>query len=264
MTSTVRSSDGRVVLPARLRSRRVEVKRNEGRRRLRRVVALVVVAAIVAGGWALVRSPLFAVNHISVLGSSHVNASDVARASGITKGVAMMDVNPARARKKLAALPWVATAHVSREWPNRIRIHLVDRKPVAQVATGTTFALVDETGRVLQTGVKPSSALPTLERIRIPAAGHTVAAAAPLIATAAALPASYRNQVRSIGFDSDGSVALTLTSDGVVSLGGAAGLTAKFTSLSTVLGHLGGLAKGCTLDVSVPLSPTLTPEQGCA
>lgn len=264
MTSTLRSSDGRVIVPARLRRRRVEVRRDRGRRRLRRLVTFGGLALVLVGGWGVLRSPLLAVDDVTVSGSSHVDEAQVIAASGVGPGTAMMDVDPARVAGRLEKLPWVKRAEVSREWPNRVHVSLVDRTPVAQVASGSSFALVDATGRVLQAGSGRAANLPLLKGRHAPAPGNRVTAAGPLLATAAALPPGANSLVQGISYDSGGSVALTLTGDGVVTLGRSDDFPAKFASLTAVLEHLGSLGRGCTLDVSVPTSPTLTPEYGCA
>ena len=264
MSSTLRSSDGRVIVPARLRRRRVEVRRDQGRRRLRRLVTFGVLALIVAGGWALLRSPLLAVDEVTVSGSAHVERAEVVTAGGLGPGTAMMDVSPGRVETRLEALPWIARAKVSRQWPNRVQVTLVDRKPVAQVAAGRSFALVDDSGRVLQTLSGRAADLPLLEGRHAAEPGDRIASATSLLATAAALPSVYRKQVGGIGSSRDGSVTLTLTDGGVVDLGSSDDFAAKFASLSAVLDHLGSLGAGCRVDVSVPTSPTLEPEYGCA
>lgn len=265
MSGTIRSADGRVIVPERLRRRRVEVRRGRGRRRLHRVTAFGALAVVLAAGWGLLRSPVLAVDEVVVVGSSHVGRAEVARTGDLRKGVAMMDVSPAREQRRLEALPWVARATVTREWPNRVRVTLVDRVPVAQVASsGSTYALVDDGGRVLQTGVERVERLPVLAGHRATRAGVRLGSVRPLLEAATALPADYHGRIDSIGLSRDGSVALTLPGDGVVTLGRSEALPAKFASLSTMLDHLGSLGKGCVLDVSVPASPTLTPEYGCA
>ncbi|HET8931049.1 MAG TPA: FtsQ-type POTRA domain-containing protein [Acidimicrobiales bacterium] len=264
MTSTLRSSDGRVIVPERLRRRRVAVRRDRGRRRLRRLVAFGVLALILVVGWVLLRSPLLAVGQVTVSGSSHVDRAQVARASGIAPGVAMMDVSPGEAENRLESLPWVQRATVSREWPNRVRVELVDRSPVAQVASGSSFALVDADGRVLETGVRRATDLPLLEGRRATAPGTRMTSIGPLLDTASALPTDYHRKISGISLTDDGSVALTMDGNGVVTLGGSDRFAAKFASLTAVIAHLGSLREGCTLDVSVPTSPTLTPEAGCA
>ncbi|MBS1846847.1 MAG: FtsQ-type POTRA domain-containing protein [Actinobacteria bacterium] len=263
MTSTTRSPDGRVVVPERLRRRRIEIQRGRGRRRLRRLVAFGGLALVAGLAWAALQSPLFAVRHVEVHGSAHVDARQVA-AAGIAPGVAMIDVVPGRASHRIESLPWVAHATVKREWPGRVLVEIVDREPVAQVAAGSRFATVDDTGRVLETGVARMATLPLLANRSAAAPGLRIASAGPLLDTAAALPDRYRGKVASVGFTRDGSVALQLDDDAVVTVGQVGDFGAKFASLDAVLAHVGTLHGGCTLDVSVPTAPTLTPEYGCA
>lgn len=263
MTSTVRSADGRVVVPEKLRRRRLEVRRGQGRRRLHRVVSFGILAVVLALGWVALRSPLLAVDQVTVTGSSHVTPAAIAAVSGIRPGVPMMDVSPGRAARRISSLPWVANATVSRQWPDRIRVTVTDRTPVAQVRTGSSYALVDRSGRVLQTGSARLVALPLITDRAAVRAGARIRSAGPLLATAAALPAAIRLRLGGLSLARDGSVALTLRDDGVVSLGRSDELETKFASAVAVLDHLGPLRKGCTLDVSVPMSPTVTPEYGC-
>ncbi len=264
MSATLRSPDNRVIVPERLRRRRAAVRRGRGRRRFRRLVAVSALVMVLIAGFVVLRSPLLAVHQVAVRGSTHVTRSDIARVAGLTPGVAMMDVSPGRADKRIEALPWVAHATVKRHWPNRVQVQIRDRVPVAQVAAGAHYALVDVHGRVLQRGVARNAALPLLADRHAGAPGTKVEASAPLLAAARELPKGVRGQVAAIGFARGGAVALTLRGHGVVELGRADGLSAKFASLTTMLDHLGSLGSGCTLDVSVPTAPTLTPEYGCA
>lgn len=264
MTSTLRSSDGRVVVPAQLRQRRVEVRRNEGRRRLRRLGAGGIVLVILLAGWGILRSPLMAVHKVQIVGSSHVTNADVQRVTGIGAGRAMIDVRPGAADRRLEVLPWVDSATVTRHWPTEVAITLTERRPVAQIGHGRSWALVDDSGRVLERRTARSAKLPVLQDLTAGAPGSQVASSRPQLAAVAAMPRSLRADVAQFGYTSKGAVALTLADGGVVTLGRPDGLSAKFASLTTMLDHLGTLHSGCTLDVSVPEAPTLTPEKDCA
>jgi cell division protein FtsQ len=55
-----------------------------------------------------------------------------------------VDVDEARAR--LEALPWVKSAAVRRVWPNRIHVHIVERRPVALWQLEGAVAVVDSAG----------------------------------------------------------------------------------------------------------------------
>lgn len=253
-----------MVVPAQLRQRRVEVRRGEGRRRLRRLTAFGVIVLFLLVGWAFLRSPLLAVHTIEVDGGRHVTRADVERVTGIGAGTAMMDVDQGRSAHRIEALPWVATARVARHWPTDVTVTLTERTPVAQVGGGRSWALVDATGRVLERRTGRSVGLPILDGVTAGSPASHVARSGPLLDVVAEMPRSLRDDVAQFGYTSKGAVALTLLGDGVVSFGRPDDLPAKYASLTTMLDHLGTLHRGCTLDVSVPEAPTLTPESDCA
>ncbi len=56
----------------------------------------------------------------------------------------------AERRRQLLALDWVRDAHVSRIWPDRVVVRIVERQPVAFVRSGSsTSSLIDEDGVLL-------------------------------------------------------------------------------------------------------------------
>lgn len=264
MTATVRSPDGRVVVDARLRERRVEVRRNEGRRRLQRLSAAAIVIAILALGYGVTRSPLLAVRKLRLEGASQVNEAQVRQASGIHSGVAMIDVDTSAAQRRLEALPWVDTAHVQREWPGEVRVTLTERTPVAQVVVGSSWYLIDDTGRVLDKTAARRVDLATVKGVAAAQPGKVLAHSDVLVPVVTRMPVVVQEAVDHVSLVKGSVVQLTLLGGGVATFGGADHLSAKYVSLTTMLDHLPQLHKGCTLDVSVPEAPTLTPEEGCA
>lgn len=52
-------------------------------------------------------------------------------------------------RNQLEDLPWVDHALVSRIWPNRIRVELAERTPVAYLRNGSDLSLIDSHGVIL-------------------------------------------------------------------------------------------------------------------
>lgn len=264
MTTTVRSADGRVVVDARLRERRVQVHRSRGRRRLRRLQIGAVVIAFGAVAFGLTRSPVLAANTIVVRSGSHVGRAEALRTAGIEKGSPMTDVNAAAAQKRLLALPYVATAIVRRHWPSSVAIVVTERVPVAQVPTGKAWSLVDADGRVLETTTVPVPHLVLLNDVAAPAPGGHVAGGVTLLSFITEMPAGVRDQTASVSAKSSSSVSLLLNDGAVATMGTADHLAAKYVSLETMLAHLPKLPASCTIDVTVPEAPTLTPEEGCA
>ena len=264
MSTTLRSPDGRVVVPEKLRARRVAVRRNEGRRRLRLLGALAALLVILGAGWAFTRSPLLSVDTVKVVGSKHVTSADVARVAHLQRGTAMVDVRPGRAAAQIRSLPWVATASVGRHWPGEVTVTVTERTPIAQVAKGRSWFVVDATGRVLERRSEASAGLVVLTGLSAPAPGDVVRHAAALLEAATAMPGKLRVQVRSIAPGKGGTVDVRLRDGARAVVAGADELDAGYVSLVTLLDHVANLHAGCTIDVTVPESPTLTPAVGCA
>jgi cell division protein FtsQ len=58
--------------------------------------------------------------------------NEVRQALQALDGWSLMSVDVAGVRDALTDLPWVDRASVRREWPNRLRVYLVEHKPVAR------------------------------------------------------------------------------------------------------------------------------------
>ena len=240
------------------------MRRNEGRRRLRLLATLAALLVILGAGWAFTRSPLLAVDSVKIVGSDHLTAADVARVAHLQRGTAMVDVRPGRAAAQIRALPWVATASVGRHWPGEVTVTVTDRKPVAQVADGRSWVVVDATGRALERRPDATPTLVVLTGLAATVPGRTLPRSAGLLDAATAMPGKLRGQVRSIGPGKGGTVQVQLRDGASAVLAGADELDAGYVSLVTLLDHVANLHQGCTLDVTVPESPTLTPAAGCA
>ncbi len=263
MTNTLRSADGRVVVPASLRHRRITVQRDRGRRRLHRLIALGVVVGLCLVMVALLRSPLLAVKTVTVRGSSHLTTAQVKQLAGISNGMAMMDASPKRIANSLEASPWIARAQVERSWPNTLMVTLRDRVPAAQLKDGKGFAIVDSTGNVLERQLRRVEHLPELTGVDAVPPGSRLRGANELITVANAMPASLTRSVASIGREGHGTFEIVMNTGGVVRLGSGSDLTSKFSSLRIMLDQVGRLEHGCTLDVAVPTAPLVTPEYAC-
>ncbi len=263
-TSTLERSEERI--DPRIRARRISVRRHEGRRRLRRLAVVGIVVAVVAAGALALRSPLFDVDRVVVSGADHTGAEAVAAAAGIAKHHPMLDVDTAGARRRVLALPWVASVRVTKDWPGTVRVAVTERVPVAVLpAAPGQFAVVDRDGRVLELDPAPPAGLAALAGVPPPgAAGTTVdPAAAALLPVAAALPPALASQVTELAPSADG-VQLRLGGGELVQLGPVDGdVGPKLLALLTVVDQV-DLAHVCTIDLRVPSAPTLTRGAPCA
>lgn len=116
-------------------------------------VALVAVgfAAYEAAAY-LLYSPsvmLKSAEQIEVQGNRYVPAEAIAEKFSADMGRSVVRVPLTERRKDIESLPWVEEAHVQRVMPNRIRVEIAERSPVAFLRTGGDLGLVDAQGVIL-------------------------------------------------------------------------------------------------------------------
>ena len=240
----------------RIRRRRVEVKRDEGRRRLRVLLTAIGCVLAVAAVIGLVHSPLLTVSSVSVVGARATDPTAIVQVARLDSHPLMVEVRPAAIDRRVAALPWVKTVKTERHWPQTVRIVVTERVAVAQLEAGDAqWALTDEAGRVLDIGPKQPD-LPVLAGIAAPGPPGAVLHAPEALTVARALPPDLRSRVKDVAVVSDG-IDLALLPRGTAHLGGIDRLGEKLTAAATVLARVDpkNLA---VLDVRVPEAPVVT------
>jgi cell division protein FtsQ len=90
------------------------------------------VLMLAAGTWWLVRNPVFAIAGITVHGDVTHNSAATLRANVAPRLHGnFFTVNLAAAQEAFEAVPWVRTAVVRREFPNRLRVSLQEHQAAA-------------------------------------------------------------------------------------------------------------------------------------
>jgi cell division protein FtsQ len=244
----------------RIRARRVEVIRIQGRRRLLVLLAVVCTMCVAGFAWLVVQSPLLDVDNVEVVGARHVTVAGVLAAARVEHGSVLLTLDRGAVARRVDRMPWVARTEVSKHLPGTVRIQVVERVPVAWAAVGAVapgrppVALVDATGRVLADVAAPPAGLPELAGLgAVPAPGRRIAQG--LLAVEQRLPAELRALVTGLVTTPSG-VTLRLAPGapaGEVRLGAGAELTAKTDAALAVLRALGKHAD--YVDVSVPTAP---------
>ncbi len=249
----------KALIDPRFRQRLIEVRRSEGRRRLRVLLVLAGFLAFALLAWGLSRSPFLDVDHVRVTGTVHTTPAQVTEASGVHEGMAMFDVDGSDAAARLRAAPWILRAKVERHWPSTVTIAVVERLPVAVVPAKTGVAIVDTTGRVLVNAQTAPPNLPVL--LGLPPAGPASTRiggrGADLLAVALAMPPQVAQRVTAVVAADGGEVELHLKPSGVVRLGPPDQLADKMLATQTVFTQV-DLARLAVLDVRVPASPAIT------
>ena len=248
----------------RIRARRIAVRRDEGRRRLHRLVALGVILVLGVASVLVTRSPLLDVDRVEVKGAGHASADAVRVATGIRRHSPMTDLDLGRARAGVLGLPWVESATVTRRWPGTVEVSIVERTAVAAApASNGGFMLVDGDGHLLEPVPAPPPGVVLL--VDVPPAGAAGdvldASASDALTVARSLPPELVPQVSGVVAAPDG-VALRLAIGGTARLGVTEDLPAKLLAVATFLDQV-DLADLCTLDVRVPSAPSLTRGTAC-
>jgi cell division protein FtsQ len=109
-------------------------------------------AVVLAGRSLLLHDERFVIqssSSIEFLGNAHVTRAQLLSIFGEDVERNIFNVDLAQRRADLERLPWVAHATVMRLLPNRMRVSVVERTPVAFVRQGNHIGLVDAAGVLL-------------------------------------------------------------------------------------------------------------------
>lgn len=220
----------------------------DGRRRVPNRVLIISagVAVLLAAllTWLVAFSPVLGVHEVTVRGTHTLTAAQVRAAAAIRAGTPLVRLDTADVRRRVTALPDVASATVSVSYPQTVVIAIVERRPVGFLAVGTRYVLVDKTGDQYRTVTSAPRALP---RFTVPEGPPARATGEALAAVAASLDPRLRSRVASIeGFDPT-AITLLLTDQRVVRWGSADRSADKARILPTLLTQ-----PGSTFDVSNP------------
>ena len=243
----------------RMWQRRVEVLREQGRRRLRWIIAALVGVVIAAAVLVALHSPVLAVRHVTVVGAHQTPVGDVVGAAALD-GRPLVDIDTGETAARVESLPWVAHATVVRSWPTGVTITIVERVPRATVDRPNGVAVVDASGHVLEWTQEPPSGFPSLGAVVAPGRPGTVLGpgARPALMVVDALPAPLAPTVRRVVLDRGHHVWLDLGRGVSAALGGTGDIGAKLQSLASVLASARP-SWPAVIDVTVPDLPTVGP-----
>jgi cell division protein FtsQ len=238
----------------RIRDRRIEVLRTQGRRRLRWTIGLILVGAVGAVAWIVTHSSLLDVGRIRITGAQQVAPTEVQRAAAVSRGDPILFVDTGAVEHRVERVGWVDKARVERSLGGEVDIHVTERRPAAWVRRAPDrVALVDVHGRVLADAPAPPPGLPEITGLRtVPRAGRDIApsAAARVLEK---LPPALGLRTTRIAVDGD-AVTLGVRDGPEVRLGSPRDVAAKARSALAVLASTAG-APPRYIDVRVPAAP---------
>lgn len=212
------------------------------------VVAVLLVAAIVAGAWLVFFSSVLAVKGVEVEGNRLLTVREVQRAADVPTGEPLARADLDAIRERVAALPAVESADVSRQWPDQVRIEVTERTAVAVVELDDRFRGLDANGVVFRDFTKPPHSLPLI-KIAPDTRGEAMAEGAAVVGV---LPDDITDRIRYVELRTVDQISLVLRNGDVVVWGSADDADEKAAVLAALLKQ-----DGQEYDVSVPGHPTI-------
>lgn len=111
--------------------------------------ALVLAIAGLGAALAILNSPLLDISRVEVEGAHVVSAASVKQLAGVNgQHVLLADLDAAR--RRIRALPMVKEVEISRDWPNGIKVAIVERAPWGRWRANDTVWSIDSEGIVLE------------------------------------------------------------------------------------------------------------------
>lgn len=243
-----------------LKSRKAFARRQWRRRWLAwryLIVGTLVIALLLGGIWAVYFSTWLQVKGTSVHGTMKMtSAEEVVEFASAPVGepLATADLEAVQVRV-LNGLPMVRSVDVSREWPDKIRVDVTERTPVAVVSIGGGLRALDETGAVFWSYKKAPSGLPMVSTVT----GTNSDALREAAAVASALPADLAKKVDHVEVTTVDSISLELRNDKRVVWGSSAQSDTKADVLVALMKAEPDVAR---YDVSVPGQPVTSKSVG--
>jgi len=159
--------------------------------------------AIVAGvAWALLGSRLLVVRSVTVSGTHLVTQAQVIAAADVPLGTSLVGLNTGQVARRVEAIRQVASATVSKDWPDHVAITVRERVPVVAVRmSGGGFDLVDPAGVIVRWSATDPAGLPQYLTSVAGDALHGDPALATVAAVLAELSPALSGQVANVGVD---------------------------------------------------------------
>jgi len=210
---------------------------------------------VVLGGitvWLFYFSSVFAVSGVKVSGADTVPAATITEVAEAPTGTPLVKVDLGAIAERVRTIQAVADAQVTRAWPNRLKIVVTERVPVAVVTDGRNFELVDATGVAFKTVPARPEGLP--EALVVGTRRDVTIRS--VVTVSAALPVKLRSEVESISAASPDSITLNLGSKVKVVWGSSDDSARKAEVLSVLMRR-----EAKVYDVSAPDLPVTKGEK---
>lgn len=102
---------------------------------------------LATAGWVSLRPDLLLVEHVVFDGASRATPAQLRHVLDLRNGTPIWAVDASELAANVARHPWVREARVEVDWPDTVRVRVVEHRPIALLHDGDRLLLVDEDGQ---------------------------------------------------------------------------------------------------------------------
>jgi cell division protein FtsQ len=243
----------------RVAERRKSVSEDRARKRLRWILAVILVIAVMLGAIWLIRSPVLSIRQVDISGSQESDPAGAVRALGMGIGTPTIDVHGDAITRAVLEDPWVESVVVSVAWPGSVVIEITERTPIAPVLAGDQWVLVGSDGGAIMAVVDPSSfdAIVSIDQGSI--TPGTVVSDAAVLGALQFIDSLPQERRTGLTLQMEGVGLVAVTGDHRVRLGRPVDMTLKASVLDRLLDT--GPPTGSTINLIAPLRPAVSNPQ---
>jgi len=225
------------------------------------VLGLIVIAAVLWGGWTLATLPAFALHSLAINGLDHVSRDDVAARAALDPQANIWLLDTHAIERRVEAVPYVDTARVHRRPLGAVSIDVTERAVdgCLRDVAGNEFT-IDRKRRVLERGCSPAAASTYTVRARIgtPPGGVVENEELAKLQDDVRALATTKHRFRAVAHDAFGQLEATMQ-DGIrVKFGDDGDLERKQRLIGPILAQLGPRATDVqAVDLRAPATPVV-------
>lgn len=195
--------------------------------------------------WIVYGTAVLGVRDVQVIGTDFLTPLQVQQAAAVPMKEPLARVDLDKVRARVQGLAPVDKAVVSRSWPGTIKVEVVERTPVAAVASGPAqWTLIDGEGVAYRSVLRVPNGLPVAQ-LAAPGPGDVNTRSA--LTVLAALTGELREQLVGISVKAPAQITLSLRNNRTVVWGDDTQSPTKAQVATALLKR-----KGDTIDVSAP------------
>jgi cell division protein FtsQ len=221
------------------------------------LIALAVVVVLGVAGIVVYQSPAFSVKTVQVNGANRLTNEYLEQAAAIPADSTLLRLDEKGILERLKDDPWIASAHLERQFPSTLLLVIEERTAAAAVevypsimANEPGYWLISSEGRWLGVvdndeapifialdEVKDYPLITDIHRLIAPVFGETATdeGIENALAVLVGFSPEMRSLVASVSAPDRNKTALTLTNNVLVMFGAAEDITAKETAIKTLL-----------------------------